>query len=71
MPALVLKIMQANSALEPIDPNYSKALKDLIYSLLQRQPDDRPDVHQVMATPLLINAHVNLTTDVGRLLCTK
>ncbi len=63
--------MQASSALEPIGPTYSVALKDLIYSLLQRQPDDRPDVHRVMATPLLINAHVNLMTDIGRLVCTK
>lgn len=63
--------MQASAALEPMDPGYSEALKELIYCLLQRNPDDRPDVHRVMATPLLVNAHMNLATDVGRLPCTR
>ena len=71
LPALVLKIMQASAVLDPVDPRFSIGLKDLIQSLLQRQPDDRPSVHQVMATPVLINAHMNLATDVGRLPCSK
>jgi serine/threonine protein kinase len=71
LPALVLKIMQASAALQPIDPTYSSSLNDLIYVLLQRNPDDRPDVSRIMATPVLVNAHTNLATDVGRLPCTK
>lgn len=71
LPALVLKIMQASAAIDPIDPDYSEGLKALIYSLLQRHPDDRPSVHKVMAAPVLVNIHMNLATDVGRLSCTK
>ena len=70
-PALVMKIMQANSALQPLDPSYSTALKDLIYLTLQRNPDDRPNVQKILATPIIVNAHLNLSTDVGRLPCSK
>eukprot|EP00731_Ephydatia_muelleri_P018111 Em0011g151a len=34
-----------------------------------RNPSDRPDVEQVMAFPVAVNALVNLSTDVGRLPC--
>jgi len=66
-----MKIMQANSVLRPIDPSYSTALIDLIYHTLQRNPDDRPNVVQILATPVVVNAHLNLSTDVGRLPCSK
>ena len=71
LPALVLKIMQGSASLLPIDPTYSRGLKELIYSLLQRNPEDRPNIHNVMAMPVVVNALMNLATDVGRLPCTR
>jgi NIMA (never in mitosis gene a)-related kinase len=71
LPALVLKIMQASAALEPLESRYSRGHRDLIYSLLQRNPDERPDVHLVMANPFVVNALMNLCTDIGRLPCTR
>ena len=71
LPALVLKIMQGSAALEPLEARYSRGQRDLIYSLLQRNPDDRPDVHLVMANPFVVNALMNLVTDIGRLPCTR
>ena len=63
--------MQGSVALEPLEPRYSRGLKELIYSLLQRNPDDRPDVHLAMANPFVVNALMNLCTDIGRLPCTR
>ena len=71
LPALVLKIMQASAVLEPLESRYSRGLRDLIYSLLQRNPDDRPDVYLVMANPFVVNALMNLCTDIGRLPCSR
>jgi serine/threonine protein kinase len=71
LPALVLKIMQASVALQPLESRYSRGLKELIYSLLQRNPDDRPDVHLAMANPFVVNPLMNLCTDIGRLPCTR
>ena len=67
LPALVLKIMKANSALEPIDSRYSKQLNDLIHSMLQLQPTERPNINNAMATPIVVNAHMNLCTQIGRI----
>ena len=66
-----MKIMQASVALRPLESCYSRGLKDLIYSLLQRNPDDRPDVHLAMANPFVVNPLMNLSTDIGRLPCTR
>ena len=63
--------MQASGALGEMDSRYSRGLKELIYSLLQRNPDDRPDVYLAMANPFLVNALMNLCTDIGRLPCTR
>ena len=63
--------MQATAALEPLEASYSRGLKDLIYSMLQRNPDDRPDIYLVMANPVVVNALMNLCTDIGRLPCNR
>ena len=63
--------MQGSAALEALESRYSRGQKELIYSLLQRNPDDRPDVHLVMANPFVVNALMNLCTDIGRLPCTR
>ena len=52
--------MKANSVLEPIDSRYSKQLNDLIHSMLQLLPADRPNINNVMAMPIVVNAHMNL-----------
>ncbi|KAL5487288.1 hypothetical protein EMCRGX_G019871 [Ephydatia muelleri] len=69
LPALVMRIMQGATSLAPMDECYSSGLKAMIHSTLQRNPSDRPDVEQVMAFPVAVNALVNLSTDVGRLPC--
>ncbi|XP_064385824.1 serine/threonine-protein kinase Nek8-like [Halichondria panicea] len=71
LPVLVLKIMQASAALVPIDSSYSQRLDKLIHHLLQKKPENRPSIHSVMATPVVVNALLNLCTDVGRLPCAR
>ena len=68
-PALVLKIMQGANATAPLSDNYSTSLCSLVHAMLQRNPDDRPNVESIMANPVVVNALVNLGTDVGRLPC--
>lgn len=69
LPALVNKIMQAN--VKPIDQQYSKGLEQLLKTMLQLNPDDRPSIEDIMAEPFVINALINLYTDIGRLPCTN
>ena len=66
-----MKIMQASDAIKPINTKYSTGLQQLINSMLQRNPDDRPSIESIMAIPVVVNALVNLGTDVGRLPCGK
>ncbi len=63
--------MQASAALVPIDSSYSQRLDKLIHHLLQKKPENRPSIHSVMATPVVVNALLNLCTDVGRLPCVR
>lgn len=63
--------MQASAALAPIDSRYSKGLHDLITCIMQKAPNDRPSVENIMAFPVVINALMNLCTDIGRLPCTR
>lgn len=69
--ALVLKIMQGLAAVAPMDKRYSKGLQELIHSLLQRNPDDRPGIENIMAMPIMVNPLMNLCTDIGRLPCSR
>ena len=54
-----------------MDDRYSKGLRELIHSLLQRNPDDRPGIENVMAMPIMVNPLMNLCTDIGRLPCSR
>ena len=63
--------MQAAEGITPINTKYSRGLQKLVYSLLQRNPDDRPNIENTMANPVIVNALVNLGTDVGRLPCNR
>ena len=69
--ALVLKIVQGLAVVAPMDDRYSKGLRELIHSLLQRNPDDRPGIENVMAMPIMVNPLMNLCTDIGRLPCSR
>ena len=71
LPSLVLKIMQVAAAIKPIPPHFSQGLRDIISSMLKRNPEERPNIENIMATPIMVNVLVNLGTDVGRLPCTR
>lgn len=62
--AIVCKIMRGQYA--PISEHYSQELKILIDSLLHLEPTRRPNVNKIMAQPVLINALLDLSTDIGR-----
>ena len=63
--------MQAAAAIKPIPPHFSQGLRDIISSMLKRNPEERPNIENIMATPIMVNVLVNLGTDVGRLPCTR
>jgi NIMA (never in mitosis gene a)-related kinase len=71
LPALVMKIMQGSRALSPLNDKYSQGLTLLINSMLCRNPEDRPNIENIMANPVLVNTLINLGTTVGRLPCSK
>ena len=48
-----------------------QGLKQLQHNMLQLNPDDRPSIEDIMAEPFVINALINLYTDIGRLPCTN
>lgn len=62
-----MKIMGGASAISPLDSRYSRGLSDLIHTMLHRNPDERPNIENIMANPVMVNSLVNLGTDVGRL----
>ncbi|XP_028404721.1 serine/threonine-protein kinase Nek8-like isoform X2 [Dendronephthya gigantea] len=64
LPALVKKILTA--AVPPVTGKYSDDLKELVTSLLNRDPEQRPTIKEVLANPLLINTHMDLPLNVGR-----
>ncbi|KAJ8306380.1 hypothetical protein KUTeg_016925 [Tegillarca granosa] len=65
LPALILKIMRGTFA--PISEIYSEDLRTLILSMLHLDPNRRPHINQIMAQPIVINALMNLHTDMGKL----
>ncbi|KAL3868352.1 hypothetical protein ACJMK2_041166 [Sinanodonta woodiana] len=69
LPALILKIMRGTFA--PISEHYSEELRSLILSMLHLDPAKRPDIKSIMAQPIVINALMNLHTDLGKIPCTK
>ncbi|XP_070562711.1 serine/threonine-protein kinase Nek8-like [Ptychodera flava] len=64
LPALVLKIMRGTFS--PISDHYSEDLRKLILSMLHLDPNKRPTINQIMAEHIVINALLDLHTDIGR-----
>ncbi|CAB4035030.1 serine threonine- kinase Nek8-like, partial [Paramuricea clavata] len=64
LPALVKKIL--TGAVPPMTGTYSNEIKDLVTSLLNREPDKRPSIKEVLANPLLINTFMDLPINIGR-----
>ncbi len=69
LPALILKIMRGTFS--PISDHYSEELRSLILSMLHLDPNKRPDINQIMAQPIVINALLNLHTDMGKVPCVR
>lgn len=69
LPALILKIMRGTFS--PIAEHYSEELRALILSMLHLDPNKRPDINQIMSLPILINAIMNLHTEMGKIPCAK
>ncbi|KAH3849775.1 serine/threonine-protein kinase Nek8-like [Dreissena polymorpha] len=69
LPALILKIMRGTFA--PISEHYSNELRSLILSMLHLDPGKRPDINQIMAQPIIINAIINIHTDLGKIPCAR
>ncbi|XP_067677206.1 serine/threonine-protein kinase Nek8-like isoform X1 [Haliotis asinina] len=69
LPALILKIMRGTFS--PISDHYSEELRSLILSMLHLDPNKRPDINQIMAQPIVINALLTLHTDMGKVPCTR
>ena len=49
--------------------HYSEELKDLVKNIIVVDPAKRPNVASILAAPVLINALLDLDTDVGRIPC--
>ncbi|KAL4236853.1 Serine/threonine-protein kinase Nek8 [Mactra antiquata] len=69
LPALILKIMRGTFS--PISEHYSCELRSLILSMLHLDPNKRPDINQIMAQPIVINALINIHTDMGKIPCAR
>ncbi|XP_041360031.1 serine/threonine-protein kinase Nek8-like [Gigantopelta aegis] len=69
LPALILKIMRGTFA--PISDHYSEELRSLILSMLHLDPNKRPDINQIMAQPIIINALLHLHTEMGKIPCVR
>ncbi|KAJ8280779.1 hypothetical protein GJAV_G00058890 [Gymnothorax javanicus] len=63
LPALVLKIMSGTFA--PISDRYSPELRQLILSMLNLDPSNRPQLSEIMAQPICVRPLLNLCTDIG------
>ena len=53
----------------PMPTHYSEELRVLVKELLSVEPTKRPNVDIILASPVLINALMDLETDVGRIPC--
>ena len=50
---------------------FPQGLRELQKNMLHLIPDQRPSIEDIMAEPLIINALINLYTDIGRLPCSN
>ena len=55
----------------PISQQYSEELGQLLLSMLHLDPIRRPSINQIMAQPIVLNALMNLYTDVGAIPCRR
>lgn len=55
----------------PISDHYSEELRSLILSMLHLEPSKRPDINQIMAQPIILNALINIHTDIGKIPCAR
>ncbi|ELU11772.1 hypothetical protein CAPTEDRAFT_214238 [Capitella teleta] len=69
LPALILKIMRGT--ISPISEDFSEELRKLILSMLHLDPNKRPDISQIMAQPLVLQALMSLYTDQGKVTCRR
>jgi NIMA (never in mitosis gene a)-related kinase len=51
LPALIMKIVHGNYP--PVPATYSEPMRALCHSMLATQPDDRPSISEVLATPMV------------------
>ena len=53
LPQLVLTIVQAKYT--PVSENYSPELRDIIHSCLERDPEKRPEICEILQKPFIQN----------------
>lgn len=57
--------------ISPISEDFSEELRKLILSMLHLDPNKRPDISQIMAQPLVLQALMSLYTDQGKVTCRR
>lgn len=62
-----MKIMRGKFA--PISSTYSEDLRGLILSMLHLDPSRRPELNEIMALPIIVNALMNARITIGRIPC--
>ncbi|XP_022248106.1 serine/threonine-protein kinase Nek8-like isoform X2 [Limulus polyphemus] len=67
LPALVLKIMHGSFA--PIADHYSSELRQMLLSMLHRDPQKRPTIRQIIVQPIIFGLMYCLYTDIGTIPC--
>ncbi|XP_065674643.1 serine/threonine-protein kinase Nek8 isoform X2 [Hydra vulgaris] len=65
--SIIQKIIKRGFSSMP--EHYSEEIKDLVKGILQTDPVKRYDVNQILSQPVLINALLDLETDIGRIPC--
>lgn len=55
----------------PVSDHYSDELRQIILSMLHLDPHRRPNINQIMAQPIVLNALMNLYTDFGKVPCRR
>ena len=67
MSGIVKKVLRRDMA--PMPSHYSVEIRELVKEMLDMDPSKRPDTELILASPVLINAVMDLETDVGRIPC--
>ena len=69
LPALIIKIMEGSFS--PLPLHYSEGLKSIVDLLLELNPSNRPNIHQVYCHPTVLSTYAYLVTDLGMIQCTS